>query len=702
MGWRLYSRVASRLARPTSLLRPAIGARCSAVLSGRHVCARHASSSLEAPGDGSTDFKDAQDRLESSAEYSVFRRYCNEDGLVITQKLLSDLRKAGILTSDPRLKESLVAFRRASQENEGLMPFDALIQGVGDKFTLLAKVLTQKITVPDFPRFKNDVQKIYHAVKDNTDGELFSAIPQLQKVNPDYWAASVCTVDGQRASFGDDEVPFCVQSAGKCLNYPLVLDDKDSDFVHSYIGQEPSGQAFNTMLLNKDGKPHNPMVNSGAIVLCSLMKPELETAAKFRLGELPTLFVLYCILLSLHSVKYTNDGLDYRSCFSILCVVYLELEDQECDVLDLSAAFTKTWTCLCVGMCMHVPPRTGRSGLRHFLLMPVLHSVFADKKKYPTPCTSWYSSQCCCHHCACFLCVQLQSQYLRLTAGEFVGFDNSTFQSEKQTADRNFALGYFLKEKGAFPKSENFDLATTLEFYFQTCSMQFVCKSGAVAAATLANGGVCPLTGQKILSSSSVRNTLSLMLSCGMNLNSGLFAFEVGLPAKSGVSGCILLVVPNVMGICLYSPRLDRHGNSVRGVEFCKRLVSQFSFHHYDSLLQSDGVRYDPRRQRLTSKEHFITSLMFSASEGDLDNVQRFIERGTDPAAVTYDDRNALHVSACGGHLNVIRYLVEHCYLDPSSKDRWGRTALDEARYFKHAEVAEYLESLTDSPTVQS
>eukprot|EP00117_Sycon_ciliatum_P002988 scpid34059/ scgid7971/ Glutaminase liver isoform, mitochondrial; L-glutaminase; L-glutamine amidohydrolase len=579
MGWRLYSRVASRLARPTSLLRPAIGARCSAVLSGRHVCARHASSSLEAPGDGSTDFKDAQDRLESSAEYSVFRRYCNEDGLVITQKLLSDLRKAGILTSDPRLKESLVAFRRASQENEGLMPFDALIQGVGDKFTLLAKVLTQKITVPDFPRFKNDVQKIYHAVKDNTDGELFSAIPQLQKVNPDYWAASVCTVDGQRASFGDDEVPFCVQSAGKCLNYPLVLDDKDSDFVHSYIGQEPSGQAFNTMLLNKDGKPHNPMVNSGAIVLCSLMKPELETAAKF----------------------------------------------------------------------------------------------------------DW-----------------LQSQYLRLTAGEFVGFDNSTFQSEKQTADRNFALGYFLKEKGAFPKSENFDLATTLEFYFQTCSMQFVCKSGAVAAATLANGGVCPLTGQKILSSSSVRNTLSLMLSCGMNLNSGLFAFEVGLPAKSGVSGCILLVVPNVMGICLYSPRLDRHGNSVRGVEFCKRLVSQFSFHHYDSLLQSDGVRYDPRRQRLTSKEHFITSLMFSASEGDLDNVQRFIERGTDPAAVTYDDRNALHVSACGGHLNVIRYLVEHCYLDPSSKDRWGRTALDEARYFKHAEVAEYLESLTDSPTVQS
>ena len=73
------------------------------------------------------------------------------------------------------------------------------------------------------------------------------------------------------------------------------------------------------------------------------------------------------------------------------------------------------------------------------------------------------------------------------------------------------------------------------------------------------------------------------MHSCGMYDYSGGFAFKVGLPGKSGISGCILLVVPNVMGVCLWSPPLDSLGNSVRGVQFCERLVSMFNFHHYAS-----------------------------------------------------------------------------------------------------------------------
>uniref|UniRef100_F6YEB2 glutaminase n=1 Tax=Monodelphis domestica TaxID=13616 RepID=F6YEB2_MONDO len=114
-------------------------------------------------------------------------------------------------------------------------------------------------------------------------------------------------------------------------------------------------------------------------------------------------------------------------------------------------------------------------------------------------------------------------------------------------------------------------------------------------AATLANGGFCPITGERILSPEAVRNTLSLMHSCGMYDFSG-FAFHVGLPAKSGVAGGILLVVPNVMGMMCWSPPLDKMGNSVKGIHFCHDLVSLCNFHNYDNL-RHFAKKLDPRRE---------------------------------------------------------------------------------------------------------
>nr|CAD7446769.1 unnamed protein product [Timema bartmani] len=100
--------------------------------------------------------------------------------------------------------------------------------------------------------------------------------------------------------------------------------------------------------------------------------------------------------------------------------------------------------------------------------------------------------------------------------------------------------------------------------------MEANCDSMAVMAATLANGGICPITEEKVLTPDSVRDVLSLMHSCGMYDYSGQFAFKVGLPAKSGVCGGMLVVIPNVMGICSWSPPLDHMGNSCRGVQFCE------------------------------------------------------------------------------------------------------------------------------------
>ena len=151
--------------------------------------------------------------------------------------------------------------------------------------------------------------------------------------------------------------------------------------------------------------------------------------------------------------------------------------------------------------------------------------------------------------------------------------------------------------KGAFPAGT--DLVETLEFYFQCCSIEIDAEALAVVAATLANGGVCPLTGERVFSPSTVQQCLSLMSSCGMYDYSGEFAFTIGLPAKSGVSGALMVVVPNVMGICVWSPRLDALGNTVRGIAFCKELVTRYNFHVYDGLVDGeDSGKRDPRRKK--------------------------------------------------------------------------------------------------------
>uniref|UniRef100_A0A8C8D0N9 glutaminase n=1 Tax=Oncorhynchus tshawytscha TaxID=74940 RepID=A0A8C8D0N9_ONCTS len=234
-------------------------------------------------------------------------------------------------------------------------------------------------------------------------------------------------------------------------------------------------------------------------------------------------------------------------------------------------------------------------------------------------------------------------EYLKKMAGtEYVGFSNATFQSEKETGDRNFAIGYYLKEKKCFP--ENADMIAALDFYFQLCSIEVTCESGCVMAATLANGGICPITGERVLSAEAVRNTLSLMHSCGMYDFSGQFAFHVGLPAKSGVSGAVLLVVPNIMGIMCWSPPLDRVGNSVRGIHFCQNKS--------------------------------VVNLMFAAYSGDVSALRRFALLAVDMEEKDYDSRTGLHVASA----EVFQHFFITAYIALSI--RWGNTPLDDARQF--------------------
>ena len=166
--------------------------------------------------------------------------------------------------------------------------------------------------------------------------------------------------------------------------------------------------------------------------------------------------------------------------------------------------------------------------------------------------------------------------FMQICAGdESLAADERTFARELRTADRNRATAYLMRSEGMLAG----DVEELLSLYLRQCSVQVNCAQMAVMAATLANGFVNPFTGERALPRSRVRDLLSTMYSCGMYDAAGQWAYSVGVPAKSGVSGGILAVVPGKLGIGVYSPGLDVYGNSVRGINVCRELSARFGLH---------------------------------------------------------------------------------------------------------------------------
>ena len=166
-----------------------------------------------------------------------------------------------------------------------------------------------------------------------------------------------------------------------------------------------------------------------------------------------------------------------------------------------------------------------------------------------------------------------------LFVGKELSVDESVYRSESETGFRNRAIAWMLKNFGII---EGEPMAP-LENYFRQCSILVTCRDLAFMAATLANGGVHPLTGKRALPSEHVERVLSVMATCGMYDYAGSWLYEVGMPAKSGVGGGIIAVLPGRFGIGIFSPKLDPKGNSVRGIEVCKRLSRDFGMHIFSS-----------------------------------------------------------------------------------------------------------------------
>ncbi len=164
-------------------------------------------------------------------------------------------------------------------------------------------------------------------------------------------------------------------------------------------------------------------------------------------------------------------------------------------------------------------------------------------------------------------------------AGRTLNVDLPVFTSERSHGHRNRAIAYLMLHFGMIEGRVD----AILDLYFQQCAIQVNCTDLATMAATLANGGTNPVTGEQAMDSGYVRDVLTVMQTCGMYDYSGRWAYTVGLPAKSGISGGILAVLPGKMGIACYSPLVDAYGHSVRGVRVFEDLSSEFGLHLFDA-----------------------------------------------------------------------------------------------------------------------
>ena len=279
------------------------------------------------------------------------------------------------------------------------------------------------------------------------EGKVASYIPELSKADPSDFGICIISKEGKIDCAGDFDKPFTMQSVIKPIILLLALEDNGTDKVNELCGVEATGKpfdAFNYSDRALTSEHINPMINAGAIALCTLV-----------------------------------NGKTYSEKFD-----------------------------------------------------------------------------------------RLLALARKLSGNEALSVNEAVYRSEKETGNKNRALAYMLKAYGMI----NGDVETVLDTYFKACSIQATCRDLANIAAVLANHGLSAFTGEQIISESHARYVNAIMAICGMYDGSGKFALKVGVPAKSGVGGGIMACVPGRMGIGIYSPALDKNGNSIAGVKALEAL----------------------------------------------------------------------------------------------------------------------------------
>jgi glutaminase len=267
-------------------------------------------------------------------------------------------------------------------------------------------------------------------------------------------------------------------------------------------------------------------------------------------------------------------------------------------------------------------------------------------------------------------------EMLSAYAGRPLTLDEAVYQSESQTGYRNRAIGYMLRNFGILDE----DPTGILELYFKQCSVSVNCRDLAIMGATLANAGLNPLTLERAIRGEYVENVLSVMGSCGMYDFAGEWIYKVGMPAKSGVAGGVVAVLPGKLGIGVFSPPLDKRGNSVRGIEVCNRISMDFNLHMFNvvqpgksvirrsynaSEISSKHLREAGERERLQKQAHRIRvyeiqgDLNFSSTEVIVNEVVNSIQ-GADYFIIDCKRILTLDQSSCRLLYQLLMKLADH------------------------------------------
>ncbi len=209
--------------------------------------------------------------------------------------------------------------------------------------------------------------------------------------------------------------------------------------------------------------------------------------------------------------------------------------------------------------------------------------------------------------------VERVSRIYSAYAGRDLPLDEDIYASQLESGHRNRAIAHMLREFGILEGDPN----DAIEVYLRQCSTMVECHDLALMGATFANGGINPRTGDRVISASCTERVLSVMSTCGMYDAAGEWVASVGMAAKSGVGGGIVAVLPGQLAIAVFSPRLDGHGNSVRGVNACRHLSDRLELHamhvargaygavrdSYD-IVEAPSALQRPEADRRTLEEH--------------------------------------------------------------------------------------------------
>jgi len=267
--------------------------------------------------------------------------------------------------------------------------------------------------------------------------------------------------------------------------------------------------------------------------------------------------------------------------------------------------------------------------------------------------------------------------------------DEAIFASERATGDRNRAIAYLLRNYAVIKG----DVDAVLDVYFGQCSVLVTARDIAVMAATLANRGLNPLSGDQVVSPYAVARTLSVMTSSGMYDYAGEWIYRVGMPAKSGVGGGIVAALPAQLGLGTYSPLLDSHGNSVRGLRVCAALSSHFDLHlfnrggdvrngivaDYDIGGVSSRRNRQPHEQKILDEHHtdcHVYELTGALTFGSIEYLSRRLVQGQPQSQLVVLDFNRVPtitraagrlLAASLADLSAVNNTVILCGLRPQS-----------------------------------